>query len=169
LLPCWSAHASDAAHGTKTPRIRYKLIHKSHLSDIQSAIIAQCTEPTKPQSNRQVKPGQVTLGTRPSTGPGESTGLFYDLGEIHLYRKVPQERPQDAKECRTPAALRMLARPGISHSSSPSSALRVSSSTSHFFRMAKMVLEANPARINWRKTRAASFWLLGFCSRLRCR
>src|ERR1700730_2021520 len=54
-------------------------------------------------------------------------------------------------------------------SSSPSSAVRVSSSTSHFFRMAKIVLAPNPARINWRKTRAASFWLFGFCRRLRCR
>src|SRR6185295_18130678 len=128
LLPCWSAHASDAAHGTKTPRIRYKLIHKSHLNDIQSAIIAQCTEPTKPQSNRQVKPGQVTLGTRPSTGPGESTGLFYDLGEIHLYRKVPQERPQDAKECRTPAASTMSARPPIPHPRSPTTTSTASTS-----------------------------------------
>ena len=58
--------------------------------------------------------------------------------------------------------MRMLARPGISHSNSPSSAVRVSSSTSHFFRMAKIVLEANPARINWRKTRAASFLALWF-------
>ena len=40
---------------------------------------------------------------------------------------------------------------------SSSRALSVSSSTSHFFRMAKTVLAAKPARMSWRKIRAACF------------
>src|ERR1019366_5647821 len=56
---------------------------------------------------------------------------------------------------------------GVSFSSS----VRVSSSTSHFFRMVKMVLDPNPARIRLRKMRADCFrsLSLGFCRRLRRR
>lgn len=41
--------------------------------------------------------------------------------------------------------------------SSPSNAVNVSSSTSHFFRIAKMVFDRKPARSSCRKIRAACF------------
>ncbi len=50
-----------------------------------------------------------------------------------------------------------------------SSALRVSSSTSHFFRIAKIVFAPNPARINCRKIRAACLLILGLYQPLRLR
>ena len=52
-----------------------------------------------------------------------------------------------------------------------SSSVIVSSSTSHFFRIAKMVFDPNPARISWRKMRVVCFWSLsfGFCNLLRRR
>src|SRR5580658_4998380 len=51
------------------------------------------------------------------------------------------------------------------HADSLSKALRVSSSTSHFFRIVKIVFVAKPARASCRKIRAVCFWSFGFCSR----
>src|SRR5580693_2775630 len=51
------------------------------------------------------------------------------------------------------------------HADSLSRALRVSSSTSHFFRIVKIVFVAKPARASCRNIRAVCFWSFGFCSR----
>src|SRR5580700_6712003 len=50
-----------------------------------------------------------------------------------------------------------------------SSAVSVSSSTSHDFRILKIDFEAKPARVSWRKMRAVCFWSAGFLRRLRRR
>jgi len=81
---------------------------------------------------------------------GDGTVLLdFEASSCHhlVLRLVSQDSSPDA----------VAGLPSALSTDSVSSAERVSSSTSHFLRIAKIVLDPNPARMSCRKMRAASF------------
>src|SRR6185437_2571280 len=99
--------------------------------------------------------------------------FLHCLRTLVLSRVVPLLPQLSFSPCRSSVKLCVLCGEdvdfGLHYGSldSASNAVSVSSSTSHLRRILKIVLEPKPARINWRKTRAACFLSCGLLSRLR--